>query len=464
MSAAAQPIWPQPIEVIGASGETGTGKTFFGLGISDPKDILVLDEEGSASIYQPALGFKHVHIPTEVMRATKKNSFKPIDMYLWFRDYIAKIGQRQYPVIVYDIFSLIDAGITDWVESNPSHFGHTAEQYKKMSGIMWGDHKELLRIMLSEIGTKCETFYFTTHMGAEFKGGQATGKRKAKGKETMMQLASLYLIFERKADSKGNYPNDGKPSALVGKTRLTSGLHYDAATRELVARPALPPRLPVATPNEIRRYLNTPANMGNLAEDEKVKLDTLTDDERLELQAVIAASAAEKASADALRSRLEAEKQAKREAALAARKVSLPAMESVQQTEHPDTVASTTTPNAPAVASAQAAAAVESKPTPTTPKTPPESPPAPKDQSAELKPTRGMSHGQKQRLAQLRDLILSTKGIDPDTQPDEARAAWTDALSPFGVTTAKDLPNSSIPKLIDYLEKKWDAFPTQQPA
>jgi predicted lipid-binding transport protein (Tim44 family) len=144
---------------------------------------------------------------------------------------------------------------------------------------------------------------------------------------------------------------------------------------------------------------------------------------------------------------------------LAARK----GVEAPKQTEQPEPVAVETTPNTPAVSTG---VSTDSKPTPTTPPTPQKAPdvqPATKDQSSEFKPTRGMSQGQKQRLAQLRDLILQTKGIDPDTQPDEARAAWTDALSPFGVTTAKDLPNSSIPKLIDYLEKKWDAFPTPQP-
>jgi hypothetical protein len=108
-------------------------------------------------------------------------------------------------------------------------------------------------------------------------GDRPTGKRKPKGKETLMELASLYLLMERKADKDGKMPS--KPAALQLKSRLVH-TGFDPVTMEVKIVPALPPRLPVCTPQTIRDYMNAPPDYSNLKEEEKVHEDKLSADER----------------------------------------------------------------------------------------------------------------------------------------------------------------------------------------
>lgn len=74
-------------------------------------------------------------------------------------------------------------------------------------------------------------------------------------------------------------------------------------------------------------------------------------------------------------------------------------------------------------------------------------------ESGEFRPKRGPTNTEKQRLAELRGMIFASRSITPESHPEECKAAWLEALKPFGVTSVGELPNHSIAKLIEHLEK-----------
>jgi hypothetical protein len=285
MSTAPAPLWPQPIEIIGVTGEFASGKTLFGITIAPGPRTKVYDTEKSSGSYT-AIKFDRVSIP-DVMSAAKPAGYKPIDTFTWWWNDVKATPPGKYDVIMIDTISEIEDGLTEWVQKNPTYFGHSSGQYAKMSGIMWGDVKTLWKTILSDLASRCQTFVFCTHMANVWAGDRPTGKRKPKGKETLMELASLYLCMERKPDKDGKMP--AKPAALQLKSRLVH-TSFDPVTMEVKIVPALPPRLPVCTPQAIREYMNTPPDYENLKEEEKVNEDKLTQDER-ELMALQKAEA-----------------------------------------------------------------------------------------------------------------------------------------------------------------------------
>lgn len=272
-----KPLWPnnQKLEIIGLTGEFASGKTLFALTI-DPKGTLVFDTEKSAGPYEQ-LGFTRDDL-------AKLTDRKPIELFEQWWAGIKRIPVGKYRVGVLDTVSEIESGLADWVEQHPGEFGHTKGQYDKMEGLFWGDVKELWKRILSDLASRFETFVFTAHLRNVWEGGRPTGKRAPKGKETLMELASLYLHLERRPDEKGRVPD--KPSARVLKTRLAYAAVDEAG--DITIKPILPPYLHEATPAAIRRYIEQPADYAKLKKSELLPEERLSDDQRLAMQATVA--------------------------------------------------------------------------------------------------------------------------------------------------------------------------------
>lgn len=270
------------VPVLGVTGEKFSGKTLFVASI-DPAHTCMIDLEDSSESYSIEFA-KRVSLYDEMLQKHGRVA-SPLEAFAWFSAFVEAIKPKQYTVLAVDPLSDIETGLVDWVRANPAKFGHTAIQYEKASGLLWADVKSHWKMMLGIISRKVETFAFTTHMGNVFKGGAPTGKRAPKGKETLFELASLYLELQRKPDDKGRV--EKKPTATVLKSRL-------AISREVNGdwdhTPILPPRLPVATPAAIRDYIRTPPDYAKLKKGELAETERLSDDEKLEIQREIAAT------------------------------------------------------------------------------------------------------------------------------------------------------------------------------
>lgn len=301
-------LWSSlPVEVICGTGEFGSGKSLFGLSIDPGPQTLCYDNEGSVTIYK-SIGFEHVDMAKTIMEwlAEKRQTRNPtpIDRWIWWRDHSLQMGRSgRFSVCMVDPFSEIEAGLAQYVEKNPNEFGFTVAQFNKSGGLYWGCVKDVLKSHLDNLRSLFETVYLVTHMRDEYKGNAPTGKREPKGKETLFELASLYLWFERKPDAQGNVP--AAPSAKVLKSRL-SHTRFNVETGEMQVIPILPPRMPKATPAEIRKYIAAPPDYSKLSEDERVHEEGMSEDERLLIQARISenqkdTAQAELAKADRLR-------------------------------------------------------------------------------------------------------------------------------------------------------------------
>lgn len=264
------------IPIIGITGEKFSGKTLF-LASIDPSRTCMIDLEDSSESYNIEFAAR-ISLYDEMLKKHNRAA-TAIECYLWFMDFIEKIQPGQYSVLAVDPYSDIQAGMVDWVKSNPAKFGHTANQYEKASGLLWSDVKQHCKMMLGIVSRKVETFAFATHMGSVWKGGSPTDQRKAKGLDTLFELASLYLELERKPNEKGKV--EKKPSGKVLKSRLAISKVIDG---ELEHFPILPPRMPVATPAAIREYIKNPPDYKNLKKAELVEIEVLTEDQKILLK------------------------------------------------------------------------------------------------------------------------------------------------------------------------------------
>lgn len=297
-------LWSEmDIPIIIGTGEFGQGKSIFGLTICPGPETLAYDHECGLRTYR-SLGFTHVDMGEELM-AKYPNGFTPEQRYTWWREDVVTRGRTgKYRVCVCDPVSEIEDGLADYVKKNPQKYGATAAQFERSPALFWGAMKREWKAFLDRIRTSFETVYLVVHMRDEFRGSAPTGKREPKGKETLMELASLFLEFERDKDKQGNVA--AIPSAKVLKSRLTKFII--GSDGEMTMVPVLPPRIPKATPAAIRNYIATPPDYDHLSAAERDKEKQMSDDDKLRLQAQISANNATAAQAEV--SRLEKMQQA----------------------------------------------------------------------------------------------------------------------------------------------------------
>ncbi len=276
--AIAEYIWPGgiKIEVLGVTGEYAAGKTLFLLTI-DPTNTLLFDFEKSAGTYE-GLGFRRIDVP-EVMGRKFPDGYKPIDTFRLWLTAIESIEPGKHSVIAVDTIGDIETGLADYVKSKHSDYGFkTAAAFEAMGGVFWGNVKSFWKQVLAGLATKCQTFAFTSHLRQKWVGGAPTTKREPTGKATLFELTSLYLWLERPTDKHGKQPD--KPSANVLKSRLAdTRINPDTGEPEVI--PTLPPRLPVATPAAIRKYILTPPDYAKLKVGERIQEKVMSADEKL---------------------------------------------------------------------------------------------------------------------------------------------------------------------------------------
>ena len=299
------------VPVIGVTGPMYSGKSLFAAQLC-PTEQLNIDCEESTRTYN--IPFKKRVDLFEMMGKLHPDGWKPVDAFNEFYKSVKALKPGEYRVIVVDPISDIEQGLADYVASNFKDYGFGSRQkFESTGGIFWSNVLAFWKQVLGEITAKCEIFCFTTHMRDVWMGGRPTGRKEPKGKKTLFELASLYLCLDRK-------PVDGKtpdaPSANVLKSRLAKTA-VDEKTGLLQIVQVLPMRLPVATPEAIRAYVEKPVDVKKLKKGELVEADPeMTDDEKLQLQLEIAEANREAEQAKTQRVEMMAEA-AQRQAAVA---------------------------------------------------------------------------------------------------------------------------------------------------
>lgn len=299
------PLFPIRLPLIGVCGEFKSGKTSFILSIDPGPKTRLYDFELSSASYTE-LPFDRVDVFDEMLKAFPKGH-KPSQMWEWWRGHVAAIQPGRFSVIGIDTVSPLESALGEWLMEKPLA-GRTRRQYVnnlgQPTGLFWGDLKSVWESVLKDAASRCECLAFSAQMGTVYAGNAPTQKRKAKGKETLHQLASLYLRLERKPNAKGELPRE--PSALIEKERVNR-MAVVPGTRKLVITPLLPPRLPVATPEAIRAYMLAPPDYSRLKPEEMAPEERMSDDERAEVRARTAEAEAITAQARVEAARLDRE-------------------------------------------------------------------------------------------------------------------------------------------------------------
>lgn len=264
---------------------TVTHNTLFCLTV-DPKHTLYYDFEKSGGTYD-GLGATRIDAPSEMLK-THPNGFRPLQVFQWWIEHLRGVQVGQYRVIVLDTIGDIEAGLADWVKSRYKEFGYTSpEKFESMGGVFWKCVRDEWKSVLTQLAAKCETFAFTAHLRSVWRNGKPTSTQEPVGKQTLFELASLYLWLHRERRGEGNIIETLKvPFAEVLKSRLARTTIHEDGTIEI--QPLLPPRIPQATPATLREYIANPRDMSRLKKDEKKVAQTLSDDDRLSLQAQVA--------------------------------------------------------------------------------------------------------------------------------------------------------------------------------
>jgi hypothetical protein len=275
-------LWPKPLTLIGGSGKHESGKTLFGLSICPGPQTLVYDFEDSSKPYVDQIGFEMIDVPDLMIK--KYNRIAQEETFCWWRDHILSQPTGKHRVLMVDPISDIEAGLKMWVQKRPQDFGYTSNQFARMEGVLWECVKAYWKSLLLQIANRVETFYFVAHTKREWVGNTPTPNLLPRGKQTLFELSSLYLFFDR-TPVDGRKPQ--KPAANVLKSRVVEAKIVNG---ELVATAVLPPRLPEATPQAIRHYMLHPANFDKLDKRELWVDQKISETDILAMRAGIAES------------------------------------------------------------------------------------------------------------------------------------------------------------------------------
>lgn len=444
---ASNPTWEAPpspwmvdgreheIGVIGLTGEFQSGKTLFA-GSIDPAHTIFYDNEGSASFYANQMrelydGFDYFDVSREL--ATGSAVIQSVDRFNWWFEHVKSLQPYRYTVMALDPASEIEDGAEQYVQRNAKAFNLTANMIENSKGLYWGVLKSFYKSIIDLLRTKVHTFVFTTHMRYKYVGNRPTSQREPKGKETLMEMATLFLQLERRPNEKGVVPE--VPSAIVLKSRLGFAKKTKGISAEFES--VLPDRLPKATPDAIRGYLAKPADrqrpragetLGDVAQ-------KLSEDERLLLQRDIEELKTEASKAEL--ARFEIMKNAG-----GAPQQSIPPESAAEEAAPP---AQNSSPDRPAASETPAQH----------PKVDPHSPPADSPKAAAPAPFESDASKDlctRQQIDSLASLVGELE------MPSEK---WQDALAKRGATVTAELTQSQATELIKSLEevqrKRWAA-------
>lgn len=276
------------IPIIGVSGPPGSGKTLFGLTIR-PKRTLVYDFEDSSEVYE-GLGMTRVDMPLLLMQRFPKGYYSHQIYDLW-RELASNLQPNEYDIIFVDPITDVEAALVRSVARRYKEFGFKSEvAFTSTGGIFWEAVRTEYKQFQTQIAAKCKTFIFSAHLKTVWKGGRATSKKTPKGKSTLYELATLYVILDRSPDEAGNvpilprasvHPDDGGKSRLVKTTIAENG--------EVKVVPILPPRFPRCSYQTIRQFIQNPPDFESLDAEYRAYHGTISEEDRLELEAQIAA-------------------------------------------------------------------------------------------------------------------------------------------------------------------------------
>lgn len=279
-------MWPLPVPVLGVTGPVASGKTTFLLSINPYYELTKYwDFELSGVSHVATLpgfveGVNYFNVAKEMAKEFP-DGHEDYELWRWWRQHIleqCKPGDTKLALT--DPISELEESLVSDIWKRPNHYNTTHNKLANATGLVWGIMKSEWKRVLSNLAGRVETYGFSSHQAAVYAGGKPVpGKKKPKGKETLWQLATIYMELNRKDEGDEMAP----PSAKMLKNRL-SIIRPDALGNPLPHQ-VVPPFLKVAKPSVIRWYMKHPVGLRpKLAADEVLHKEETTELDKQEME------------------------------------------------------------------------------------------------------------------------------------------------------------------------------------
>lgn len=255
------------------SGYRGKGKTTLAIQADFPWNIAFFDFEDKGEGYHNQLEFGYY-------KAISQAENNPLARGKVFIEAINKLQSDRFTVVILDNIRPLEDGLTALITDSPKHY---APLYgKDINSVIkdsYGAKRGIANELISDAVLKplyakgVKLIIGTSHLTPVY---GVPNKMKMQGKDRWQELSILTLILV----DGDNFP---VPSAIVQKEQLASItakrrkysdeeikaiMNGEAESHHITRR--LPYRLPEATFQKIRWYLNNPANLGKPAKGESL--------------------------------------------------------------------------------------------------------------------------------------------------------------------------------------------------
>ncbi len=263
---------PEMKGVMFISGYRGKGKTFLAAQADFPPNIAFFDFEDKGEGVDSQLDFGYY-------KALSQGENNPIARGKLLLKVIHELQLDKYTVAIFDNIRPLEDALLAMVKNDVAHYAQlygknnsavASDSYGAMRGIANDLISDAILKPLYEKGIRL--VIVTSHVKSVYEG---QGKMRVQGKDRWQELSILTLILV----DGDNYP---VPSAIVQKEQLASVVTRDDYTDEeieaimrgdepshIITR-RLPYRMPEATFQKLRWYLNNPAQLDNPEAGEKL--------------------------------------------------------------------------------------------------------------------------------------------------------------------------------------------------
>lgn len=231
--------------LVHVTGPKGVGKTTFAItATKDPGRLAFLDLERSGAGFHAQLQFGAYHDVVGELGLLATGE----DLYYRFVGLVESL-EPGWDVIVLDNVEPLENALEAAILAQPQRFGLTPGQMQSMPALKWGPYKDRYRQVLLTLLSKAELVVVTSHLKPVWAGSKPVpGLFRPKGKETLVQLASLSIWLQHHAA----WP---PPNGLVMYSRMT---RLALGPEGPEPRTVLPLKLTPATWARIRQYMAQP--------------------------------------------------------------------------------------------------------------------------------------------------------------------------------------------------------------
>jgi len=263
-------IPPEVTHVTLFGGFYGSGKTTMAAGTDHPMNELFIDLESKGEGVAKRAGIANYFCPPQEAAGLYGFNIPGTAIFNRTREILEAIPQDRFTVLILDGLSILQDSMLEVVKASPQSFGvNPSNAISGSMGGAWPGVGILLQRVFNVARAKgIQVIAVTTEAKAKWgSAGPVLNKFELKGQSIIHKMSVLSLVMV-----PGFPQYKGAPSALVLKEQLGDFQWRDGA-QQVIKR--IPPKLPLATMEEVYRYLREPADYGKLRPEEIPSLEEI---------------------------------------------------------------------------------------------------------------------------------------------------------------------------------------------